>query len=80
VFFACLFPTLAREPRQTTFRLRSSSPLNAMFTRTGLISTLAAATAIVEGVTIADIQGNSFVSTYNGKTVQDLVGVVTAKV
>jgi maleate cis-trans isomerase len=73
---ACL--SLAGEPLYQPVPV--FSPLAAMLSRIGFVSTLAAASAVVEGLTIAEIQGVTFLSPYNGQTVRSVTGIVTAKV
>jgi hypothetical protein len=45
-----------------------------------LLAALTALPALVQSITVADIQGSAFLSPYNGQTVHNLTGIVTAKV
>ena len=47
---------------------------------TGFLAAFAALPVLAQNITVADIQGSGWLSTYNGQTVRNLTGVVTAKV
>lgn len=65
--------------KHSRVQLRLSSLAN-MLSYIGLLAALVAVPIAAQNVTVADIQGASWLSPYNGQTVRNLTGVVTAKV